>query len=145
MVKRIRVLAAIYVLLAFLPSCRSAVRFNSRTEQLEMYVPAGQAVIGEYQTNLHGIMALDLGQVSLPGYWISQTQVTNAQYHKCQEAGACQMPVGPERNPYYYLPAYANHPVVYVTWYEAQQFCQWAGGRLPHEIEWEGGAWPQWQ
>ena len=80
-------------------------------------------------------------EVTLSGYWIDQTEVTNDDFLRCVEAGVCRAPTTCAwGDPTFGDASYADHPVICVTWRMARTYCEWAGGRLPTETEWDYAA-----
>lgn len=99
-----------------------------------VYVPPSEFVMGNdgFDAPIHN--------VTLDGFWIQQTEVTNRMYAQCVALGSCVPPTQEIGGPVYSNPEYANHPVVGVTWDQASAYCAWSLGRLPTEAEWEKSA-----
>jgi len=109
-----------------------------------VYVPAGEFRMGSVK-NYDGAVGEEtpLHWVTLSGFWIDQTPVTNAQYKLCVDAGACKPPRRNNswhREYYYDNENFANYPVIYVDWKKARTFCTWVGAHLPTEAQWECAA-----
>jgi len=102
-------------------------------------IPAGEFLYGDKKQ-----------RKTLPEFWIDRTPVTQAQYKQfidanpdhsvpyINEGGA--RPYNWDRQTRTYPADKADHPVVLVSWHDAQAYAQWAGKRLPTEEEWEKAA-----
>ena len=89
-------------------------------------VPAGPFIMG---SNNGGGDEQPVHTVNLDGFWIDQYEVTNIQWKVYAQAAGKAAKSGPN-----------DYPVVYVSWYDARDYCAWAGKRLPTEAEWEKAA-----
>ncbi len=122
----------------------------ARMEADSVYIPAGKFPFGTDKQDLKG-EGLALGipkpwyadenpqqEFFLKGFYIDRYEVTNRRYKNYIDNVEAIPPQNWEDNAW--PEGRADYPVVWVNWYDAVNFCQWAGKRLPTEKEWEKAA-----
>ncbi len=114
------------------PSCSLPSLDNSRVR-----VPSGTFLMGstggaQDEQPVH--------RVTLHGFSMDRYEVTNHRYKACVDTGKCEAPISTasgHRKEYFGTAEFADYPVVFVDWNQADAFCKTEHGRLPTEAEWE--------
>jgi formylglycine-generating enzyme required for sulfatase activity len=114
-------------------------------------IPTGEFVMGSDDVDRQGGGQGEFGnrkpwyldehpqhKVFLPGFFIDRYEVTNQEYLEFVQKGQRRVPAYWKEGRF--PEGQADFPVVDVNWYEARDYCEWRGKRLPTEAEWEKGA-----
>ena len=109
---------------------------NRRDGSVLVRVPAGAFEMGDGQKeSWKSECDCPKHQVELGEYWIGVYAVTNRQWRRfVQETGRRAESDAEDKDDK------LDHPKVNVSWDDARAYCQWAGGDLPTEAQWEKAA-----
>ena len=100
--------------------------------KVKIKIPAGYAVVGKdtYQ-----------GKKWADEFWIDQIPVTVKEYKAFLEKSHYLAPrYHDEYSMYWTQKEYELLPVVFVSWGQAEDYCEYFGGHLPSELQWEKAA-----
>ncbi len=117
-----------------LPMVYEKTRIGKQANKMVL-IPAGEFIMGSDQR------LPDEGpehRVFLEVYWLDRYEVTNLQYKQFIDATHRKSPRHYENRTF--PGGLVDHPVVYVSWYDATDYCAWVGKRLPSGAEWEKAA-----
>ena len=103
-----------------------------------VYIPSGSYLMGSDEGYSE---EAPVHRVTVQAFYMDEKPVTNAQYKEFCDATGRSYPASPR---WVDLPdsflGCPDHPVVNVSWGDAQAYAKWAGKRLPTEEEWEWAA-----
>ena len=135
----VSVFVAMVLMILVYPTVAETIALSKARGEM-IYIPAGLSVFGTENTiyvNDYGFPPQQYIE-NLPAFQIGKYEVSNYQYGLCVKYGNCIVPFGSQAD--FKDPGRQNYPVVNVTLYHANSYCQWLGQRLPTQFEWERAA-----
>lgn len=130
---------------SFLFLIGSSIVLPVSADQEQILIPAGTFLMGCSASD--DLCDADEGkrggtEVYVDAFLIDKHETSVAEYRNCVQDNACEKPFDYKRVHYcnYDAPGRDNYPVNCVNWKQALAFCQWRGGRLAYEAEWEKAA-----
>ena len=101
---------------------------SDRDGSLLVRLPGGEFEVGEDGVG---------GKKTVPGFYMQEHEVTNAQLAAYYKANDMAPPAKPAKSEEF---DGDDQPAVYVDFATAEAYAHWIGGRLPTEVEWEYAA-----